>query len=1386
MDRIARVFVSSTWLDLKPERLAVEKALQRMKQTKLNGMEYFGSRDGTTRQVSLDEVDRSDVYVGIIGGRYGSGITEEEYRRASEKKLPRFIYFKDEEHIMAAERDFEVEKQSRLVTWKVDLHTAHAIGTEPFVSPDDLAARVTADLSNWFLDCYGSKLYVDGVGSLPFDYVGRIENFLSEYLGTAKAPVLFGGRERDLGVLNTWLEAPSAPPYFLMAAPAGRGKSALLVRWTRQVLARANIALVFIPISIRFRTNLSGVTFSTLAARLAQIHGEKIPDTPSTSVETWRGLVTEYLRRPLPNGEKLLVVLDGLDEAADWEVGPDLFPLPPPDHVRVVVSARYRAGDADATDWLRRLGWDGYDLARSYDLDNLTREGVARVLETMGLLLAQWGAEIDIVSELYRLTDGDPLLMKLFVENLWSHIEVVGSLKPEVLRKLKPGLKGYFDRWWDDQHKLWGKESPLKERAVQTLLCALSCSLGPLDQEGLMHLTNLSSWDLREALKPLDRLIVGNGEVHGYTFSHPRLGDYFMHELSRSEQQAWQQRFLDWGQTTIRALEQGTLAPARAPAYIVQYYGAHLEQAHASAEALLTLVCQGWSQAWEAFEGSYAGFLSDVERAWKAAVHENKQAIAKGDVASCIGAEIRCALVWTSINSLALNLPVELIVQLVKYQKWTFQQGLIYARQNPNLFIRNNILLRLANETDIPADLLEQAVVEALAAARALDDQEIGTDVNRAELLAELAPYMPQQERTLALDQALAAAQGLEWPWERSGPLTTLAPHKPEAVFAAARELSDDSFRASVLEALVPYQPEAVLAASQEIQDQYCVATVLTALAQHASEQDRELLLDQAWAAAQRIDYRYGGAEVLATLAPYRPEAVFAATQKFDEDWDRATVLVALAPYQPESVFAAASELDAIKARAKVLAALVQHVPRQVQSVVLNQAFEAARAIDSESDQVPILAVLAAYQPEIVLAAARELQNHDARAMVLASLAPHVSEQERELVLDQAWSAARVLNDIEARARVLTVLAPYVSQQERELVFDQAWVAAQALTDSEARAKVLIALASHRPEDVLAAAQTLHHSTACAEVLAALAPYRSEAVFAAAKELDDSKAYAKVLTALAPHRPEDVLSATHDLATPLLRAEVFEALAPYRPDAVLVAAQALDDSEVCALVLTALAAHRPEAVLAATQKLATNHGRKQVLAALAPHKPEAVLTAARQLQDHYWRATVLVALVPHVSQQERELVLDEAWAAARESKGPYELPRALASLAPYRAEWVLAATPELSNNWSRTHVLAALAPYKPEAVLATAQALDISFQCLEVLEAIAPHLGTISLHHLYSFWHSTLRNLSIDTRKNLMTNLSSPVSISVIEKLGQKHALEGMLHAAQDVTIWWP
>ena len=381
---IIHAFVSSTWHDLQPERKMVEATLQRMRETKFIGMEYFGSRDESTQQTSLEEVDRSQVYIGIFGGRYGSGITEAEYRRAREKDIPCLIYFKDETNIPVREQEKDLGKNLRLLALKEELQKSHTITV--FSSFDDLRAKVTLDLHNWLFDEYlvphleravqqGNQaefcrltdathdketlhksliqrdspvdrdiinslllprdhapinFVVQGITSLPTDYAARIKNFLTEYLGTPEHPVPFGGRKRDFRSLDTWLDTPNTPPYLLLAAPAGHGKSALLARWSQQLLMRADVAVVFLPVSIRFNTNLPSVVFVALTARLAALHGEKISTSLDAPPEIWRGLMTEYLSRPLPDRRRLLLILDGIDEAAEWEPGPDLFPLSPP------------------------------------------------------------------------------------------------------------------------------------------------------------------------------------------------------------------------------------------------------------------------------------------------------------------------------------------------------------------------------------------------------------------------------------------------------------------------------------------------------------------------------------------------------------------------------------------------------------------------------------------------------------------------------------------------------------------------------------------------------------------------------------------------------------------------------------------------------------------------------------------------------------------------------------------------------------------------------------------------------------------------------------------------------------------------------------------------
>ena len=101
-------------------------------------------------------------------------------------------------------------------------------------------------------------------------------------------------------------------------------------------------------------------------------------------------------------------------------------------------------------------------------------------------------------------------------------------------------------------------------------------------------------------------------------------------------------------------------------------------------------------------------------------------------------------------------------------------------------------------------------LAEALVATRA-----IGDNTPRSYALANLAPYLPKEERTAVLAEALATACAIENPRDRSYALANLASHLPEELqieaLAAARAIKDNSTRAPAVVNLAPYLSEGLL-----------------------------------------------------------------------------------------------------------------------------------------------------------------------------------------------------------------------------------------------------------------------------------------------------------------------------------------------------------------------------------------------------------------------------------------------------------------------------------------------------------------------------------------------------------------------------------------------
>jgi hypothetical protein len=642
-------------------------------------------------------------------------------------------------------------------------------------------------------DNHQGDIILNAIQRVRFDYANRIRNFLTEYLGTSEQPVPFGGREREMTLLNHWLSNATLPPYALLAAPAGRGKSALLVRWL-QTLDPNAVRVAFVPVSIRYNTASSNVVFAALAAQLADIYDKSLPQSFHNWLgDQWRDLCLNYLSQPIPKDKKVLVILDGLDEATDWQAGADLFPTVSPSNLRVLVSARFLGGDDDTVGWLTRLGWERQGLVQTIELPTLTAIGVRAVLATMGNPLDALAERDYIVKELFRLSEGDPLLIGLYVKALMPFGTEAAALQPEELPQIKDGLIGYFNRWWKEQRLFWGEGSPLREPGVKSLLNILAIALGPLTREDILAIVppevELDSWILIEAIQTMQRFVVGDGKENGYSFSHPKLAQYFYSQLTLNEQIQWENRFLAYGQMQLKTLNGNKLASKSASSYMIQHYGLHLERAKAESKKFYALVSQGWQIAWFALDATYSGFLEDVRRAWERAEQEYNLANI-----------IKCALCQATIVTLSDNIPPQLFALALIHRLLSPRQTLILIAQVSDDNKRSQSI-----QAVLPY-LTSNHFNDVLVIARQIRDER-----SQAEALIVLVNYLPSVEHEGVLREVLLTISQIQYePW-RAEAIVKITPHLPPTMLHEAvditRKISLMRSRVIALAELIPYLP---------------------------------------------------------------------------------------------------------------------------------------------------------------------------------------------------------------------------------------------------------------------------------------------------------------------------------------------------------------------------------------------------------------------------------------------------------------------------------------------------------------------------------------------------------------------------------------------------
>ena len=228
-----RIFISSTFRDLRAERDAAVEALRRIGLVPW-GMELFVSEPTTPLQVALDELQMSDAVVLIIGFKAGSLIPDDstltytgaEFQRAQELGKPIFVFLKTETGAWLNEETSAALKEALDKFKQAVLDSG--ITPAYFDSSDRLQIELLLAIEKWNAQGRpGSRLV----------FTTR-EEFFAPY--QSATPRLFDfnqtlrGRDSEIQALNQFLATPQQI-VGVLTGRGGIGKSKLLHDWTGSV-----------------------------------------------------------------------------------------------------------------------------------------------------------------------------------------------------------------------------------------------------------------------------------------------------------------------------------------------------------------------------------------------------------------------------------------------------------------------------------------------------------------------------------------------------------------------------------------------------------------------------------------------------------------------------------------------------------------------------------------------------------------------------------------------------------------------------------------------------------------------------------------------------------------------------------------------------------------------------------------------------------------------------------------------------------------------------------------------------------------------------------------------------------------------------------------------
>jgi hypothetical protein len=239
--------ISSTALDLPDHRKAAIDACLKAGFFPI-GMEHLPPRDATGVKVSLEMVDKADVYIGIYAWRYGwvpefdnsekVSITEMEFNRALERKAAGklqeiLVLVMDDDHPVKA-KDVEAGDDAQRKLKEFKQRAMNGRVAPRFVSVEDMNSNLLHALGELKQRInHPEEPITDEVAPESFGRdkpIPKPPAFYAEpdYIGSHK----FVGRESQLAELSDWAKPADPTNLLLFEAIGGNGKSMLTWEWT--------------------------------------------------------------------------------------------------------------------------------------------------------------------------------------------------------------------------------------------------------------------------------------------------------------------------------------------------------------------------------------------------------------------------------------------------------------------------------------------------------------------------------------------------------------------------------------------------------------------------------------------------------------------------------------------------------------------------------------------------------------------------------------------------------------------------------------------------------------------------------------------------------------------------------------------------------------------------------------------------------------------------------------------------------------------------------------------------------------------------------------------------------------------------------------------------